>query len=125
MKKIFILSIFLFQINDLVSQEFKISVTAESRNDYKIIASDSNGNINNFDPDLIFNLGSKLIFEVNSPGHPFLIKYQPGVGKKNLIEEIEKNGLSKGIIEWEPKQKGTYYYQCVKHKNMVGKIIIQ
>ena len=125
MIKIFIFSLFLFQINDLVSQEFKISVTAESRNDYKIIASDSNGNINNFDPDLIFNLGSKLIFEVNSPGHPFLIKSKPGVGKKNSVEEIEKNGLSKGIIEWEPKQKGTYYYQCVKHKNMVGKIIIQ
>ena len=125
MKKIFILSIFLFQINDLVSQEFKISVTAESRNDYKIIGSDSNGDINNFDPDLIFNLGSKLIFEVNSPGHPFLIKSQPGVGKKNSVEGIEKNGLSKGVVEWEPKQKGTYYYQCVKHKNMVGKIIIQ
>ena len=74
---------------------------------------------------IIFNLGSKLIFEVNSPGHPFLIKSQPGVGKKNSVEGIEKNGLSKGVVEWEPKQKGTYYYQCVKHKNMVGKIIIQ
>ena len=125
MKKFFILSIFLFQINDLISQEFKISVTAESRNDYKIIGSDSDGDINNSDPDLIFNLGSKLIFEVNSPGHPFLIKSQPGVGKKNSVEGLEKNGLSKGDVEWEPKQKGTYYYQCVKHKNMVGKIIIQ
>ena len=66
MKKFFILSIFLFQINDLISQEFKISVTAESRNDYKIIGSDSNGDINNSDPDLIFNLGSELIFEVRT-----------------------------------------------------------
>ncbi len=125
MKRIFILSLLLFQVNDLVSQEFKISVTAESRNDYKIIGNDSTGNINSFDPDLIFNLGSKLIFEVSSPGHPFLIKSEPGIGKKNSVKEIEKNGLSKGIIEWEPKQKGTYYYQCIKHKNMVGKIIIQ
>ena len=125
MKKIYILFLFLFQINNSLSQEFKISVTAESRNDYKIVGSDSNGDIINFDPDLIFKLGSKIIFEVNSPGHPFLLKSQPGVGKKNSIENIEKNGLSKGIFEWEPKQKGTYYYQCVKHKNMVGKIIIQ
>ena len=125
MKKIFILSLLLFQVNDLVSQEFKISVTAESKNDYKIIGNDSTGDINTFDRDLIFNLGSKLIFEVSSPGHPFLIKSEPGIGKKNSVKEIEKNGLSKGIIEWEPKQKGTYYYQCIKHKNMVGKIIIQ
>lgn len=125
MKKIFILSLLLFQVNDLVSQEFKISVTAESKNDYKIIGNDSTGDINTFDPNLIFNLGSKLIFEVSSPGHPFLIKSEPGIGKKNSVKEIEKNGLSKGIIEWEPKQKGTYYYQCIKHKNMVGKIIIQ
>ena len=125
MKKIFILSILLFQVNELGSQEFKISVTAESRNDYKIIGNDSAGDVNSFDPDLVYNLGSKLIFEVNAPGHPFLIKDKAGIGKKNSVKEIEKNGLSKGKIEWEPKQKGAYYYQCIKHKNMVGKIIIK
>ena len=125
MKKIFILSLLLFQVNELVGQEFKISVTAESRNDYKIIGSDSAGDVNGFDPDLVYNLGSKLIFEVNAPGHPFLIKDKAGIGKKNSVKEIEKNGLSKGKIEWEPKQKGAYYYQCIKHKNMVGKIIIK
>ena len=125
MKKIFILSILLFQVNELGSQEFKISVTAESRNDYKIIGNDSAGDVNSFDPDLVYNLGSKLIFEVNAPGHPFLIKDKAGIGKKNSVKEIEKNGLSKGKIEWEPKQKVVYYYQCIKHKNMVGKIIIK
>tara|TARA_B100001248_G_scaffold27613_1_gene18122 strand:- start:117 stop:494 length:378 start_codon:yes stop_codon:yes gene_type:complete len=125
MKKVFILFLLLFQAMELASQEFKISVTAESRNDYKIIGNDSSGDVNSLDPDLVFNLGSKLIFEVNAPGHPFLIKDQAGIGKKNSVKEIEKNGLSKGIVEWEPKQKGTYYYQCVKHKNMVGKIIIK
>ena len=125
MKKFFILSLLLFQVNELVGQEFKISVTAESRNDYKIIGNDSAGDVNSFDPDLVYNLGSKLIFEVNAPGHPFLIKDKAGIGKKNSVKEIEKNGLSKGKIEWEPKQKGAYYYQCIKHKNMVGKIIIK
>ena len=115
----------LFQVNELGSQEFKISVTAESRNDYKITGNDSAGDVNGFDPDLVYNLGSKLIFEVNAPGHPFLIKDKAGIGKKNSVKEIEKNGLSKGKIEWEPKQKGAYYYQCIKHKNMVGKIIIK
>ena len=98
---------------------------AISKDWYKIIGNDSAGDVNSFDPDLVYNLGSKLIFEVNAPGHPFLIKDQAGTGKKNSVKEIEKNGLSKGIIEWEPKQKGTYYYQCIKHKNMVGKIIIK
>ena len=59
-------------------------------NDYKIIGNDSTGDINTFDPDLIFNLGSKLIFEVSSPGHPFLIKSEPGIGKKKFSQRNRK-----------------------------------
>ena len=77
----------LFQVNELGSQEFKISVTAESRNDYKIIGNDSAGDVNSFDPDLVYNLGSKLIFEVNAPGHPFLIKDQAELVKKILLKK--------------------------------------
>ena len=75
------------------------------------------------DVELVFNTGSEITFNVNSPGHPFLIKSKPGIGKKNIIEDVQNNNVSKGVIKWIPSNPGTYYYQCVKHKNMFGKII--
>lgn len=124
MKKIILTSILLFQLGNLFSQEFMINVTAESRNDYKINGNDSEGSINGFDPDLKFKAGSKLFFKIKAQGHPFLIKLKPGTGKKNLVENISNNGIAKGTIEWVPTDRGIYYYQCIKHKNMVGRITI-
>ena len=112
----------------LSNQDFienhSINVTAESRNDYTLIGTDENGIVKGNDPELIFKIGSKIDFIVNSPGHPFLLKLKAGIGKKNQIEGIENNGTSEGIIKWVPLEAGTYYYQCSKHKNMVGKIKI-
>lgn len=107
------------------SQDYSISVTADSRNDYKIVGIDSNGEINGLDVDLIFKNGSEIVFNVNSPGHPFVIKSQPGIGKKNILKEVQNNNISKGVVKWIPTSPGTYYYQCIKHKNMYGKIIIR
>ena len=107
------------------SQDYVISVTADSRNDYKLVGIDSNGEINGLDVDLKFNAGSDIIFNVNSPGHPLVIKSQPGIGKKNVLKEVQNNNISKGIVKWTPTSPGTYYYQCIKHKNMYGKIIIR
>ena len=107
------------------SQDYAVSFTADSRNDYKLVGIDSNGEINGLDVDLIFNAGSDIVFNVNSPGHPLVIKSQPGIGKKNVLKEVQNNNISKGIIKWTPTSPGTYYYQCIKHKNMYGKIIIK
>ena len=107
------------------SQDYSISVTADSRNDYKLIGIDLNGEINGLDVDLIFKNGSEIVFNVNSPGHPFVIKSQPGIGKKNVLKEVQNNNISKGVIKWIPTSPGTYYYQCIKHKNMYGKIVIR
>ena len=107
------------------SQDYVISVTADSRNDYKLVGIDSNGKINGLDVDLIFDAGSDIVFNVNSPGHPLVIKSQPGIGKKNVLKEVQNNNISKGIVKWTPTNPGTYYYQCIKHKNMYGKIIIR
>ena len=107
------------------SQDYSISVTADSRNDYKLVGIDSNGEINGLDVDLIFKNGSEIVFNVNSPGHPFVIKSQPGIGKKNILKEVQNNNISKGVVKWIPTSPGTYYYQCIKHKNMYGKIIIR
>ena len=124
MKKILITLILTFQITFSFSQDYMIDVTAKSKNDYKISGKDLNGNNEGLDIDLNFAVGNKIIFNINSPGHPFLIKLKPGTGKKNLVEDANNNGIAKGTIEWVPTQSGTYYYQCLKHKGMVGKIII-
>jgi plastocyanin len=101
-----------------------INVFAESRNDYILKGTDKIGNIDGTDPELIFEVGSEIKFQVNAPGHPFYLKVEAGIGKKNQIPEIENNGTAKGLIIWTPSKKGTYYYQCGKHKNMVGVIKI-
>ena len=124
MKKILITLVLAFQFSFSFSQDYTIDITAKSKNDYKISGKDLNGNIEGFDIDLNFDVGNKIIFNVNSPGHPFLIKLKPGTGKKNLVEGANNNGIAKGVIEWVPNEPGTYYYQCLKHKGMVGKIII-
>ena len=85
---------------------------------------DLDGAVEGNDPELFFKLGSKIDFIVNAPGHPFLLKFKAGIGKKNQIDGIENNGSSKGTISWTPSEAGTYYYQCGKHKNMVGVIKI-
>ena len=125
MKYLIINSLFIFQSFFSFSQEYSINITADSRNDYKLIGNDSNGDVSGLDVDLVFNVGSEITFNVNSPGHPFLIKSKPGIGKKNIIEDVQNNNVSKGVIKWIPSSPGTYYYQCVKHKNMFGKIIVK
>ena len=124
MKKILITLVLAFQLSFSFNQDYMINVTAKSKNDYKISGEDLNGNIEGLDIDLNFAVGNKIIFNVNSPGHPFLIKLKPGTGKKNLVDGANNNGTAKGAIEWVPREPGTYYYQCLKHKGMVGKIII-
>ncbi len=124
MKKILITLILTFQISFSFSQDYTIDVTAKSKNDYKISGEDLNGKIEGLDIDLNFAVGNKIFFKVSAPGHPFLIKLNPGTGKKNLAVGVNNNGIAKGVIEWVPTEPGTYYYQCLKHKGMVGKIII-
>ena len=106
------------------SQDYSISVTADSRNDYKLVGIDLNGEINGLDVDLIFKNGSEIVFNVNSPGHPFVIKSQPGIGKKNILKEVQNNNISKGVVKWIPTSPGTYYYQCSSHPAMNGQIIV-
>ena len=110
--------------NDNSPIRHKIKVISESRNDYILSGTDNTGNIGGMDPEIIFQIGSEIKFQINAPGHPFYLKIKSGIGKKNLIQGVENNGLTEGEIIWIPKEKGTFYYQCGKHKNMVGIIKI-
>ena len=105
-------------------EDYSIKVSAENRNNYVLTGADLNSVIDGEDPELTFLIGSKIQFVINAKGHPFFLKLKAGIGKKNQINGIENNGISVGIITWIPKEPGTYYYQCGKHKNMVGKINI-
>ena len=105
-------------------ESYTIKVKAESRNNYELSGNDLNGLVKGTDPKLTFLVGSKIDFLVDAPGHPFYLKIKAGIGKKDQIENIENNGDTTGIISWIPEKPGTYYYQCGKHKNMVGEINI-
>ena len=127
MKKFILIPFIVFHFsmaNENNIENYLINVSAESRNDYILSGTDHNGAVKGKDPELVYKLGSKIDFIVNAPGHPFLLKLKAGIGKKNQIEGIENNGSTKGTISWTPSKAGTYYYQCGKHKNMVGVIKI-
>ena len=106
------------------TSNYSINVIAESRSNYELSGNDMNGLIKGTDPELTFSVGSKIDFLLNAPGHPFYLKIKAGIGKKDQIENIENNGGTTGIISWIPEKPGRYYYQCGKHKNMVGVINI-
>ena len=105
-------------------ESYTIKVNSQSRNNYELSGNDLNGLVKGSDPELTFLVGSKIDFLVDAPGHPFYLKLRAGIGKKNQIENIENNGDTTGIISWVPGKPGKYYYQCGKHKNMVGVINI-
>lgn len=103
---------------------YDLKVIAKSKKDYSISGMDNIGKVNADDPQLTFEVGSEINFFINANGHPFYLKLVPGVGKKNQVQNVSNNGTSSGKIIWKPEKKGTYYYQCSKHKNMTGKIVI-
>lgn len=105
-------------------ESYAIKVSAQSRNNYELSGNDLNGLVKGSDPELTFLVGSKIDFLVDAPSHPFYLKIKAGIGKKDQIENIENNGYTSGIISWVPEKPGIYYYQCGKHKNMVGVINI-
>ncbi len=75
------------------------------------------------DPAINISLGDTLTFNVNSPGHPFLIKTTATTGTANSVA-VTNNGTSSGIISWSPTSAGTYYYICEFHGGMVGTITV-
>ena len=115
---------------------YTINVSASDNTNYILSGKDRNGDVSGNDPDLTFKVGDKVTFSVNSPGHPFYIKSQPGIGTDNDItnnnNNITNNGTANGSIVWNVtfyhmtgtifKDEKTFYYQCSLHSEMVGKI---
>ena len=107
------------------SKTFNIGVNATSSSDYTLNGDDRNGTVTGGDPDLTFNAGDTINFNVDASGHPFYLKTSAGTGTGDLISGVSNNGTESGTATWTPIGSGTYYYQCSLHSGMVGTITIQ
>ncbi len=93
-------------------------VTASSSTDYTF-----SGAYTGADPNITAEVGDTLVFNVNSPSHPFWIKTDPVTGTASAVS-VANNGTGNGTISWVPDTPGTYYYICQFHSGMVGTITI-
>ena len=97
---------------------YTMDVTATSSTDYTF-----SGDFSGLDPDITAEVGDTLIFNVNSPSHPFWIKTAPTTGTGNAVS-VANNGTGSGTISWIPTAPGTYYYICEFHSGMWATITI-
>jgi len=102
-----------------------IDVTATSNSDYTLIGTDRTGSVSGNDPNLTFNVGDTINFNVDTSNHPFYIQTAQGTGGENQASGVNNGGATSGIVSWTPTEAGTYYYQCSFHAEMVGTIIVQ
>lgn len=82
---------------------------------------------NTLNPPLYLNRGQNYRFNVNAPGHPFLIKTLPGTGLDNVYPNgVTNNGAQVGIVTFKVpfNSPNTLYYQCQNHAPMLGVMII-
>ena len=107
------------------SKTFNIGVNATSSSDYTLNGDDRFGTVTGGDPDLTFDAGDTINFNVDASGHPFYLKTTAGTGTGNTVSGVTNNGTTNQTVTWTPSSAGTYYYQCSLHGGMVGTITIQ
>lgn len=78
-------------------------------------------------PNFTFKRGSTYTFNVNTPGHPFLLKSVQGSGTSNMYNAgVANNGAVSGTITFTVPTDApdTLYYNCEFHGSMTGTITI-
>lgn len=78
-------------------------------------------------PELELTRGLTYEFNINSPGHPFLIKSVNSTGTDNAFNEgVTENGTASGtIVFWVPENApDILFYNCELHASMNGRIRI-
>jgi plastocyanin len=71
--------------------------------------------------------GKTYTFQVDTPGHPFIIKSVQGTGTANAYNDgVTNNGISKGEITFTvpADAPSTLFYNCEFHVAMTGTITI-
>ena len=101
-----------------------IDVTATSNSDYTLNGTDRTGSVSGNDPNLTFNVGDTINFNVDTSNHPFYIQTAQGTGGENQASGVNNGGATSGLVSWTPTEAGTYYYQCSFHSEMVGTITV-
>jgi hypothetical protein len=85
------------------------------------------GLTNSNNPNFTFKRGGTYTFNVNTPGHPFLINTVQGTGNTNKYTSgITNNGAVTGAITFTVPMNApnTLYYNCEFHSSMTGTITI-
>ncbi len=102
---------------------YEVDVTNQGSVDYIFSNGTNNINVGN-DPTIYLDEGDTVKFNMNAPGHPFLIKTVQGIGSSDLVSGVVGQGSETQFVEWTPSkdQIGTFYYQCEHHNQMYGVI---
>ena len=125
-------SLFFFISNTLFATDYNITVTASGSSNY-IFNSSGLGFTDENDPDIAVEVGDKLIFDATSNTlgtHPFAIvsalTSSGGYSASNLVSGVTNNAQQGVIITWDLTgvSPGEYFYICINHPNMVGKITV-
>lgn len=86
------------------------------------------GDLNNeSNPDFTFKRGQTYVFNVNAPGHPFLIKTTETLGTGDSYDDgVTNNGAASDTITFTVPMDApdTLYYICEYHSLMAGTINI-
>ena len=85
------------------------------------------GLTNASNPELTFRRGQTYIFNMNTPGHPFLLKSEQSTGSANTYSDgVTNNGAVSGTISFTVPANAPdlLYYVCEFHSPMTGVINI-
>jgi surface protein len=106
-------------------ENFDLDVTSTNNSDYVLNGKDREGDVTGNDPTLTFNIWDNINFNVKAQGHPFYLKSNPANGTTYyLVIDGINYGATNDVVIWTPTEKGTYYYQCSLHSEMLGEIKI-
>ena len=106
------------------SSTYNIDVVNAGFSAYSLTGNDINGEVTDNNPQVEFNVGDTVNFNINASGHPFWIKTTKSTGTGNAVAGVLNNGRQNGDVTWTPDTPGTYYYICQHHSNMYGVIIV-
>lgn len=119
------------------SETFTFDISTYSSLHYVVTGQDRSSNhSSSLDPTINVNSGDILIFNVDSSGHPFQLKYSPATGPYYLLPEYDSNSSGPGVINNETESGtvtlytsgfssgSTIFYRCKFHYSMLGQIVI-
>jgi subtilisin family serine protease len=91
---------------------------------YNLTGTDATGAISGTNIDVNLDYGDTVIFDINVPGDPFVIKTVQEIGTEDEVSGIINNGGTSGTISWRPNRIGTFYYQSSLNVGVGGQIIV-